>query len=232
MRIRHALFVAAAVLAMACISRADSTITVNVSLDASAQNYVATGIGPNFFGDSQWFIQQGSCSASGGNTTCNLTGAFTGTTPGFTSGTYDLVTTYAGTGPSPLQGTSTLPPPSDNSFFFSFIPAGTLITLDLTPTGGAESMIPMFNGTFFVNGYSVFFTEDTAANCSGTAVPFCTFGEVGQTPGAVFSSPVTGNATFTETIATPEPSTLAFFAIGFAGLMVLGCRKRLNFPNA
>src|ERR1700688_1485611 len=59
--------------------------SVTVNLGPSAQNFTETGIGPNTGGLGQWFLTLGACTPVGGNTTCILSGSFTGTAPGLTS---------------------------------------------------------------------------------------------------------------------------------------------------
>src|ERR1039458_6173189 len=58
--------------------------SVTVDLGLSAQNFTMVGSGPNGAGLGQYVITMGACSAVSGNTTCTISGAFTGTTPGFT----------------------------------------------------------------------------------------------------------------------------------------------------
>ena len=105
-----------------------ASVTVNLGL--SAQNFTMAGSGPNMAGLGQYVITMGACSASEGNTTCTLSGNFTGTTPGFTAGTYILATTYVGTGSTPFLGVEQAA--GSNSFSFSSAPQTATMTLNLT----------------------------------------------------------------------------------------------------
>ena len=84
---RIALCVMGALLLTPFLAQAAS-VTINLGL--TAQNFTQTGIGPNSSGLGQWFITMGACAPVGPNTTCILSGSFTGTAPGLTSGTYSL----------------------------------------------------------------------------------------------------------------------------------------------
>ncbi len=237
---RKNLWIILAVLVLAlAVPNAQADTSVTVDLGQSAQNFVQTGGGVTDFVYAQWFIQNGSCAAGGGETTCTLSGNFTGSTPGFTGGTYALVTTYAGVGPtftSPL-GTSPTTPldgisngPFSGYFAFSYIPTGTTITLDLNESGGPNYVIPLWNGTTFVNGYSVAYTS---ASCSGTPSACDTY-DVGSTPGAIIQGPVNGVATFgLSTVTTvptgvPEPGSIVFLGSGLLSLLGFGRRKLLR----
>jgi hypothetical protein len=196
--------------------------TVNVSLGQSAQNYVATGLGPDASNDGQWFMTQGACAFNGTNTVCDLTGNYTGATAGFTAGTYDFQTVYPGSGFSPLLAVSTQP--FGNTFTFSFVDPTLTMNLFLHDVGGLSYNVPIFQGNTFVGGYFVSFTS---SNCTGTPISPCSFAGSGQTLGSIFSSPVTGGATFDTadvTTVTPEPSSLVLAGSGV--LALFGAARR------
>jgi hypothetical protein len=239
MKFRYGLLVMAGILAIAGTTRADE---VTVSLGQSSQNLVETGIGDNGGGKAQWFITQGACVAGASTTTCTLSGNYTGSGDGFVSGTYALVTTYDGVGPtystglaapftngpSPLIGISETP---GSSFFnFSFLPSDATINLDLNETGGSASIIPIFAGGTFVNGYSL--ADAGTPTCTGGTA--CDPFDVGEVNGAVFSDTVTGQSQFaTGTVITPpppgvpEPSSLALLGVGMLALAGLTVKKSL-----
>src|SRR5215467_3299006 len=70
-----------------------------VTLGSSAQNFTLTGIGPNSAGQGQSRMGWGSCTFDGANTTCTLSGSYTGLGHG---GTYSFVVSYPGNGVFPL----------------------------------------------------------------------------------------------------------------------------------
>src|SRR5262245_6322868 len=69
---------------------------VTVHLGESAENFVEYGLGPNSDNLGTYAFDQGTCAFDGTNTTCTLSGVFTGPAPAFGSGTYTLVTRYSG----------------------------------------------------------------------------------------------------------------------------------------
>jgi len=168
---------------------------ITINLAQTAQNFTMGGLGPNGSGLGTYTITMGACAPSGGNTTCTLSGTFTGTAPGLTSGTYSLVTVYAGTGPTPLQGVQQAA--GSNFFQFSVIPAGTTMTLTLVSSSGTL-VVPVFAGGQFINGATFNFNY-VAPTCSGAAVPSCAVGSVGLVAGSVITGVVTGSATFGNT---------------------------------
>src|ERR1700677_1689067 len=91
MRTRISLTVLAGLLLTAPAMRAES---VTVNLGQSAQDYVLTGIGA-IDPTGSYFNQQGDCVGTGATTTCTLSGTYTGSTPGYTGGTYSFLTIFS-----------------------------------------------------------------------------------------------------------------------------------------
>jgi hypothetical protein len=193
------------VLPMTAFMAQGASVTVNLGL--SAQNFPMAGTGPNGAGLGTYVVTMGACSPSGGNTTCTISGAFTGATAGFTAGTYVLSTTYVGTGPSPLLGVEQAA--GSDFFAFSSIPATATMTLSLT-TGSGTVAVPMFVGGAFVTGTTFGFVYAPTPTCSGTPVASCNLAQVGVTAGSNITGLVTGSATFVSPAQTYYFSQLAF----------------------
>jgi hypothetical protein len=169
--------------------------SITVNLGQSAEIFTMAGSGANSAGLGQYVITMGACSASGGNTTCTLSGSYTGSTPGFTAGTYSLVTTYSGTGPTPFLGVEQAA--GSNYFAFSSAPQTATITLNLTtPTGNV--VVPMLVQSQFVTGATFSLLYTGSATCGGTAVSSCNVAQVGLSAGSSITGPVTGSATFVD----------------------------------
>ena len=195
---------------------------VTLNLGLSAQILTETGLGPNGSGLGQWAIAKGACTPSGGNTTCILSGAFSSSTPGLTSGTYSLATTYAGTGSTPLQGTEI----SVGSDFFTFtaIPSSATMTLTLVYTSGKLVVQIEANSQFPANtGISFLFSTEA---CSGAHVSICTAAQVSVTPGAIVSGLVTGSASF-DTANSVQSNTYYFSDFAYSG----GYQTTLTYVN-
>jgi hypothetical protein len=185
--------IAFCVLGLSLISFKAHGASVTLNLGQTAQNLIMAGLGPNMSGLGQYFVTLGACTPAGGNTTCTLSGAFTGTASGLTSGTYSLVTTYVGTGTTPLQGVQQSA--GSNLFSFSAIPSTTTMTLTLVTSSGTVA-VPIFTGGQFVPGATFGFVYSPGAICSGPPVSSCSVGPVGLVSGAVISGLVTGSASF------------------------------------
>jgi hypothetical protein len=186
-------FLAAILLGAAGAGATTTTTPVKVDLGIGAQGVGEVGVGNNGLGDGQWFITFGSSSFNGTDTTDTLSGSYTGTTPGFTGGTYSLQTTYVGNIPSPVEVVATTP--GGDIFSLESIPSTATINLDLTQTGSSTVNVePILAKSDFLTGagFDVFYTAGSYV----TTVTPATDVEVGATPGATGSGLVTGNAEF------------------------------------
>ncbi len=203
--------------------------TVDVTLGQSAQNFVQYGLGADASGHANWDLQQGLCGLSGGSTTCTLSGSFTGSSAGFTGGSYSFVTTYAGTNMGALRGVSEAAP-NRNYFNYSYLDPSVSIALNLMPTNGSpvtESLIA--NGAFVDPAFS--FANTGTYACSGTAVATCDPYDVGITAGAIGQAPVITSVSFdVSSTVTPPPSTTPeprfLGLLGLALLSVVGFKFR------
>ncbi len=155
---------------------AESAAATVVTLGASAQTYTLTGTGLNSKGAGTSRVTFGTCAYDGKNTTCTVSGPYTGLGSG---GTYLLQLIYPGNGLSPLSAITS--PPTSNLYSFS-LTAGSL-TSYLTPTGGSPI-------EFYDLSYSLFYDPATAS-CTG--VSQCGVAAVGQSQGGVITGPVNGN---------------------------------------
>jgi hypothetical protein len=173
--------ISTALLFLVASSRPAGAGTVILALNS--QNIQATGLGPNASGNGQLSATMGSCAFDGANTSCTLSGTFTGLGPG---GTYRFVTTYPGNGPSPVVWTTTTP-------------GGNQITRNLN--GGSETAIfNLSDGStvsFRLPNYTVAYSFP-ATTCTGVST--CGPGPVGLTAGATIAGPVTGTVSTTPQI--------------------------------
>jgi hypothetical protein len=217
--------VAAAVAALLPVSAGTAAAaTVTVDLGQSAQNFTLYGQGAVAPGIGSFTVGQGSSVYDGGTNTSifTLSGAITGGSAGYDSGTYSFITSYTGlntpeAGPNAPRAQSR--PSNTNEFFYSSLDPTTTMTLDLfgTPTG--DHVIPLVaGGSFLGPGFAFLFVT---ANCTGVAV--CDQNTVGLTPGATIFGPVTITASFDS--ATPLPAALPLFASGL-GIMGFVARRR------
>jgi hypothetical protein len=185
--------IAFCILGLPLISFNAHAASVTLNLGQTAQNLTLAGLGPNTSGLGQYFVTLGACTPSGGNTTCILSGSFTGTASGLTSGTYSLATTYVGTGTTPLQGVQESA--GSDLWTFSVVPSTTTIILTLVSSSGTV-VVPIFTGGQGVQGATFDFVYSPGAMCSGPPVSNCAVGPVGLVAGAVISGLSTGSASF------------------------------------
>lgn len=192
MKIRLGMFVVTGLLLTSVAARAQP---VTVNLGESAENFVEYGLGPNSDNLGTYAFDQGACAFDGTNTTCTLSGAFSGSTPAFASGTYTLVTKYAGNDrATALVGTSISADP--NFFTYTSASPSTTITLNLT-TGSGTFVQPVAAGERYDPAVTTFaFAVVPPYTCSGVVVDPCTQESVGLTNGAIGQSRVTGTVSF------------------------------------
>ncbi len=203
---------------------------VNVSLGASSQLLTLYGLGPAMSDPAlgTFKVGQGSSSFDGTTSTFTLSGAIAGGDPGYNSGTYSFVTTYAGAaGPTAGPNAPRAISNAANPLFFnySFIDPSTTITLFLNTPGNAYE-IPLFANDNFVAGTSFGFLFTSAA-CTG--VLLCTQNGVGLTPGATIFGTSTISVSFPDNVTplpgVPEPAAWAMMVAGF-GLAGGAMRRR------
>ena len=145
-----------------------------VTLGTSTQNFGLTGIGANASGQGQSLMSWGSCTFDGTNTTCVLSGPYTGLGPG---GTYSFTVSYSGNGRFPLNAITN---PGSNQFFAQS--TGNLnFVITLTPSTGSP-----------INFYSFANFNFTYSSPTCTGVSSCTVGQVGVTPNATITGVITG----------------------------------------
>ena len=158
-----------------CLAVSSTQASANVlTLGLSNQNVTFTGLGGTDTGQGQSRVTWGSCAFDGTNTRCTVSGPFTGLGGG---GTYNLVLTYPGNGPSPLTAISSAP--GGDLIFFN-LSSGSLIT------NIAENSGPTV--TFYdLTGFRFDFSGST---CTG--VTNCRVGLEGLTPGSTLTGPIIG----------------------------------------
>ncbi len=168
---------------------------VTVNLGQSAENFVEYGLGPNSDNLGTYAFDQGACAFDGTNTTCTLTGEFTGSDPSLASGTYMLVTRYAGNDrTAALVGTSI----AANPDFFTYTSASPSTSITLHLIGADRTLVQsVVAGENFVPAITSFaFLSVAPYTCSGTPVLVCTPEAVGLTNGAIGQSRVTTVVSF------------------------------------
>jgi uncharacterized protein (TIGR03437 family) len=150
-----------------------------VTLGQSTQNYALQGIGANSSGEGQSTVTWGTCAFDGTNTNCTLSGPYTGLGPG---GTYSFVLSYPGKGAFPLNAVSQSP---GSNFFYYQATNNYSLVITLTPSTGVPiSFYSFANFTFL-------FTP--AATCTGVPAATCGVAQVGITPNATITGPITGS---------------------------------------
>jgi uncharacterized protein (TIGR03437 family) len=146
-----------------------------ITLGPSTQAVTFTGTGTGATGAGTSVVSWGACSFDGTNTTCTVSGPYTGLGDG---GTYSFVLTYPGNGAS-VFGAVASPPGTDLVYFT--LTAGTF-RFTITPVSGPPVSFPDLN-------FEVFF-DPTTDSCSVVSV--CSVGAVGESIGGTITGPVHG----------------------------------------
>jgi len=134
-----------------------------------------TGTGLNSSGAGTSRVTLGACTYDGTNTTCILSGPYTGLGNG---GTYQFQLVYPGNGASPLSAITS--PPTSNLFTLS-LSVGSF-SFSLKPVDGSAIQ-------FYDLAGSVTY-DPLTASCTGVST--CGVGAVGQSQGGVITGPVSG----------------------------------------
>jgi hypothetical protein len=214
--------------------------TIDLSLGASTQDWIATGIGPSSGTTgtyANWSMTQGACTGTSA-ITCTLSGSYAaqGT---IAAGTYSFVTTYTSTpsnsAPTGISevGNESSTPADENYFYYTSFPANTNMVLTLDPTGGTplvEDLVTsstIENSTFFFL-YNALVTTPVCTGIGTACSPY----NVGVVPGATYTDPVTIGVTITEPAApVPVPGTWAMMLSGLlllAGFKVFRLKRSLT----
>ena len=150
-----------------------------ITLGTSTQNFGLKGIGANPAGQGQSLMSWGSCVFDGTNTTCTLSGSYTGFGLG---GTYSLNVYYPGSGTFPLNAVSQTP---GSDLFYASATNNFTFAILLTQKDG--TVLSFYS---FAN-FNIFFTN--AATCTGIPAASCSVGQVGLNPNSTISGPITGS---------------------------------------
>lgn len=191
-----------------------------VTLGQSNEDFVLIGQGNDANGYGQFAINIGICSPGLDTTLCILSGTYTGTTPGFTAGTYTITTTYANNEILP----AILSAPGSNVFYFQPVPSDANSTISLIDNiSGAHNLPIILNGAF-ENAFYVTLGPVTCTDLpDGTP---CTMANVGANAGSSMAAQITGEFDFTapSPSAVPEPGFLTL--AGFVPLLAATLRRR------
>jgi len=177
-----------AVLAVSLAAISPCAFATIISFGPTNQNVTLTGSGINAQGQPQAVVTWGSCSFDGTNTTCTLSGPFTGIGAG---GTFSAVLVYSGNGLSPMI--ATFQDQNTGIFYTSFGPTALSIVQTITETNG-----PTFN--IYYSNFPVPMMTFPQPQCAGASP--CNPLQVALTPSATITGVVTATSDLTPYISS------------------------------
>jgi hypothetical protein len=206
--------------------------TITVNLGQSNENYSLIGMGGTGGADpyGTYLVNEGTCVAGATTTSCSLTGSYTGSTEGYSSGTYSIITTY--TNGEGLHAISAAPVSSSGGNYFVMEPPFSPdldMTLFLDDISGSKAVQMIVDGQWVADSYLIQAVHSTCAGLPD-GMP-CKQSNVGVNDGSSIFSPVLGQVTFNPadvtsvTPSVPEPAWLVLAGLPGALLML---RRRLS----
>jgi hypothetical protein len=210
--------------------------TITLSLGASTQDWVATGIGPSSGTTgtyANWSMTQGACVGTTA-VTCTLSGSYAAQS-GIAAGTYSFVTSYSPSASLPAPsgisevGDMSSTPADENYFYYTAFPANTNMVLTLDPTGGSPLVEDLVSDSVILNSTFYFLYTGTPV-CVGIGTA-CSPYDVGLVPGATYTAPVTIGLQITTATPVPLPADWAMMLSGLLVLAGFGVMRRQGLPG-
>jgi hypothetical protein len=219
-----------AILAAVLLSSTAYADTITVNLGQSNENYSLIGMGGTGGADpyGTYLADEGTCVAGATTTTCSLTGSYTGSTAGYSSGTYSIITTY--TNGEGLHAISQAPVSSSGGNYFVMEPPFSPdldMTLFLDDISGSKAISMVIDGQWVADNYLIQAVHSTCAGLPD-GMP-CEQSNVGVNDGSSIFSPVLGQVTFNSSdvssLSSPVPEPTWLILAGLPGALLMLRRR-------